>query len=155
LLAVIASILLPATALAIAPASCPPPAQYPYHSTANPNPAMHLPMYSKKAATIAKIYTNNQKYNNISNSFDFKLTIFYNIYRISGLPSEGYMIVFPIILKGFAQAYYYNCSLSTNNLMPRIPIYETSSKDPSITERILLNRTRLAYKGLLTITRRS
>jgi hypothetical protein len=49
----------------------------------------------------------------MSNSFDFKLTIFYNIYRRSGLPPEGYITVFPIMLKGLTQVYYYNYSLST------------------------------------------
>jgi len=39
--------------------SSPPPAQYLYPSTANTDPAMHLPMYSKEVATIAKIYTDD------------------------------------------------------------------------------------------------
>ena len=74
---------------------------------------MHPPMYSKEAATIAKIYTDDQKYNGVSDSFDFKLTIFYDICRRSGLPPEGYMTAFPTMLKGLAQAHYYNCSLFT------------------------------------------
>jgi len=59
-------------------------------------------MYSKEVATIAKIYTDDQKYNRVSNSFDFKLTIFYNIYKRSSLPPEGYVVVFPSMLKGLA-----------------------------------------------------
>ena len=90
----------------------PPPAQYLHFSTADTNPAIHPPMYSKEAATIVKIYTDNQKYNSISDSFNFKLTIFYNICRRSSLPLKGYMIAFPTILKGLVQAHYYNCSLS-------------------------------------------
>jgi hypothetical protein len=34
-----------------------PPTQYLYPSTANTDPTIYLPMYSKEAATIAKIYT--------------------------------------------------------------------------------------------------
>jgi hypothetical protein len=34
------------------------------------------PIYSKEAATIAKIYMEDQKYNGVSESFDFKLAIF-------------------------------------------------------------------------------
>jgi hypothetical protein len=49
----------------------------------------------------------------MSNSFEFKLIIFYNIYKRSGLFPEGYIIMFFIILKGLAQAYYYNYSFST------------------------------------------
>ena len=69
-------------------------------------------MYSKEAVTIAKIYIDDQKYNSVSNSFNFKLTIFYNIYRRSSLPPKGYITTFPTILKGFTQVYYYNYSLS-------------------------------------------
>jgi hypothetical protein len=113
LLAATTSTLTLAAISATPPASGPPPAQSPHPGTTNPDPAMHLPIYSKKAVTIAKIYTDDQKYNSISNSFDFKLTIFYNIHRRSGLPPESYMTTFLIILKGLAQVYYYNCSLST------------------------------------------
>ena len=58
------------------------------------------PIYSKEVAIIAKIYTDNQKYNKVNNSFNFKLTIFYNIYKRSGLPLKGYIMAFPSILKG-------------------------------------------------------
>jgi len=61
---------------------------------------MHLPMYSKEAATIAKIYTDDQKYNRVSNSFNFKLTIFYNICKRASLPPKGYITAFLTILKG-------------------------------------------------------
>jgi len=79
-----------------------PPAQYLYPGTANTDPAIHLPIYSKEAATIAKIYTDDQKYNRVSNSFNFKLTIFYNICKRAGLPSKGYITAFPTMLKGLA-----------------------------------------------------
>ena len=59
-------------------------------------------MYSKEVATIAKIYMDDQKYDGVSNSFNFKLTIFYNIYKRSGLPPEGHIVAFPSILKGLA-----------------------------------------------------
>jgi len=63
---------------------------------------MHLPMYSKEAATIAKIYTDDQKYNGVSNSFNFKLTIFYNICKRAGLPPKGYITALLTMLKGLA-----------------------------------------------------
>src|SRR5450432_4171332 len=69
--------------------------------------------YTKEIATIAKIYTDDQKYNGTSDSFDFKLTIFHDICERAGLPREGYIKAFPTMLKGLAQAHYYNCSLST------------------------------------------
>ena len=60
------------------------------------------PIYSKEVAIIAKIYIDDQKYNKVNNSFNFKLTIFYNIYKRSGLPLESYIVAFPSILKGLA-----------------------------------------------------
>ena len=86
-------------------------AQYLYPNTANTDPTIHPPIYSKKVVIIVKIYTDDQKYNSVSNSFNFKLTIFYNIYRRSSLPPKSYITTFPIILKGLVQVYYYNCSL--------------------------------------------
>ena len=90
----------------------PPSAQYLHPNTANTNPNIHLPMYSKEAAIITKIYTDDQKYNSVSDSFNFKLIIFYNIYRKFSLPPKDYISTFPTILKGLAQAHYYNYSLS-------------------------------------------
>ena len=74
-----------------------PPTQYLHPSTTNTDPAMHLPIYSKE---VAKIYTDDQKYNGVSNSFNFKLTIFYNICKRAGLPSKGYITAFLTMLKG-------------------------------------------------------
>ena len=53
-------------------------------------------------AIIIKIYTDDQKYDKISNSFNFKLIIFYNICKRSSLVLEGYTVAFPSILKGLA-----------------------------------------------------
>jgi hypothetical protein len=36
--------------------------------------------YSKELANLAKLYTNKAKYNSKNNNFDFKLTIFTNLY---------------------------------------------------------------------------
>ena len=49
---------------------------------------------------VAKMYINSQKYNRVSESFNFKLTIFKNICRRAGLQLNNYIIAFPIILKG-------------------------------------------------------
>jgi hypothetical protein len=57
-------------------------------------------MYSKEVATIAKIYMDDQKYDRVSDSFNFKLTIFYNICKRSGLLPEGHVVAFPNMLKG-------------------------------------------------------
>ena len=77
-------------------------------------PATRSTSYGKEVSTVAKIYTDDQKYSGVD-SFDFKLTIFYDICNRSSLPPEGYMTAFPTILKGLAQAHYYNCSLSSKS----------------------------------------
>ena len=69
--------------------------------------------HSKEAALVAKMYTDDQRYDGVSKSFDFKLTIFEDICRRAGLPLDKYMIVFPNILKGIAQDHYYSQNLST------------------------------------------
>jgi hypothetical protein len=67
-------------------------------------------LYSKEAAIVTKIYTDSQKYNRVSKSFDFKLAIFEDICRRASLQPDSYIIVFFIILKGLVQDYYYNCT---------------------------------------------
>ena len=60
---------------------------------------------------IAKVYTDGQKYNGTT-SFNYKLTIFYNICKRSSLPPKGYATVFPIMLKGLAKDHYYSSNLA-------------------------------------------
>lgn len=78
-------------------------------------PTARTATFGKEVAIVAKIYTEEQKYSGVSDSFDFKLTVFYDICSRSGLPQEGYMAAFPTMLKGLAQAHYYNCSLSAKS----------------------------------------
>jgi hypothetical protein len=59
-------------------------------------------MYSKEAAMVTKIYIDDQKYNGVNDSLDFKLAIFEDIYRRAGLQPDGYIIAFPNILRGLA-----------------------------------------------------
>jgi hypothetical protein len=60
---------------------------------------------------VAKVYTDGQKYNRFT-SFDYKLTIFYNICKRSGLPREGYATAFLTMLKGLAKEHYYSSNLA-------------------------------------------
>ena len=45
------------------------------------------------------MYIDSQKYNKVSKSFNFKLTIFKNICRRASLQLNNYMIAFSTILK--------------------------------------------------------
>ena len=61
---------------------------------------------------VVKMYIDDQKYGGVNESFDYKLRIFYDICKRSGLPPAGYTKVFPTILKGLVQDNYYNYELS-------------------------------------------
>jgi hypothetical protein len=63
-------------------------------------------------AEVAKIYTDEQKYNGTNGSFDHKLTIFLDICNRVELLEEALMRAFPTMLKGLALDRYYNALLS-------------------------------------------
>jgi hypothetical protein len=58
------------------------------------------------------MYTEELKYNSINGSFNYKLTIFYNIYNQSDVPQEAYNKALLIILTGLALNQYFNSGLS-------------------------------------------
>ena len=51
---------------------------------------------------MAKMYMDNQKYDRVNESFDFKLAIFKDICRRASLQLDNYIIAFPTMLKGLA-----------------------------------------------------
>ena len=54
------------------------------------------------------MYTEELKYNSINGSFNYKLTIFYNIYNQLNIPQEVYNKALLIILIGLALNQYFN-----------------------------------------------
>ncbi len=58
------------------------------------------------------MYINEQKYNSINHSFDYKLAIFLNICKRNDLSKNLLSKAFSIILKKIALDYYYNNILS-------------------------------------------
>jgi hypothetical protein len=105
--------------------------------------------YSKEAATIAKIYTDSQKYDGTSDSFDFKLTIFYDICKRSGLPPNGYMIAFPTMLKGLAQEHYYNSNLSTRPFLEACDHIRNFFEGPEYYRKNLTEWNATSLQGLI------
>src|SRR6266700_5062957 len=71
-----------------------------------------IPGWGKEISNVAKIYTEELKYNNTNGSFNYKLTIFYNIYNQSNVPQEAYNKALLIILIGLALNQYFNGGLS-------------------------------------------
>jgi hypothetical protein len=79
------------------------------HTTA---PTQNAPNYGKEIGIVAKMYTKEQKYSRVNESFNYKLKIFYNICKRAGLPNTAYINAFPTMLKGLAQDHFYNHNLS-------------------------------------------
>jgi hypothetical protein len=63
--------------------------------------------YGRELGIIIKIYTEESKYGGNGDSFDFKLAIFYNIYRRANIPHKAKAKAFPIMLKGLALNFFY------------------------------------------------
>ena len=63
--------------------------------------------YKQELNIIIKIYIEESKYKNNRNSFNFKLTIFYNIYRHTDILYKAKVKVFPTILKGLVLNFFY------------------------------------------------
>ena len=53
------------------------------------------------------MYTKESKYRGNRDSFNFKLAIFYNIYRRTNILYKAKAKAFPIMLKGLALDFYY------------------------------------------------
>ena len=63
--------------------------------------------YRQELSIIIKMYTKESKYRSNRDSFDFKLTIFHNIYRCANILYKVKAKAFPIMLKGLAFNFFY------------------------------------------------
>ena len=63
--------------------------------------------YRQEFNIIIKIYTKESKYGSNKNSFNFKLTIFYNIYRHANILYKTKVKAFPIMLKSLVLNFFY------------------------------------------------
>ena len=63
--------------------------------------------YRREFNTIIKIYIKESKYGGNRDSFNFKLTIFYNIYGCANILYKVKVKAFPTILKGLVLNFFY------------------------------------------------
>jgi hypothetical protein len=63
--------------------------------------------YRRELSIIIKIYIEESKYGGNRDSFNFKLAIFYNIYRRANILYKVKAKVFPIMLKGLVLNFFY------------------------------------------------
>ena len=99
---------------------------------------------------VAKMYIDSQKYDGVSESFDFKLIIFKNICKRAGLQPDNYIIAFPIMLKGLAQDYYYNCTLSARTYPETCTYMRNFFEGHEFYKKTSWSGTQLYYKALST-----
>ena len=67
---------------------------------------------AKQISEIAKIVTDEQKYDGLNGSFDHKYTIFVDVCWRVGLPEDILARAFLVILKGMALDHFYNNQLA-------------------------------------------
>ncbi len=97
----------------------------PVHAVQNPSPAINPPAimstsstgYGRKLSNLAKIYTNDAKYNGCNDSFTFKLAIFHDICSRTDVLPEVKMKAFPTMLKGLALNNYFSNIRISNSIM--------------------------------------
>lgn len=70
----------------------------------------------KELSNLAKIYTNNSKYNGRNNSFIFKLALFVNICSQANILPKANIKNFFTMLKNLALDFYY-LNISTNTVI--------------------------------------
>ena len=63
--------------------------------------------YKQELNIIIKIYIEENKYRSNRDSFKFKLTIFYNIYRCANILYKTKAKAFPTMLKGLVLNFFY------------------------------------------------
>jgi hypothetical protein len=108
-------------------------------------------LYSKEAAIVAKMYTDSQKYNKVSESFDFKLAIFEDICRRASLQLDSYIIAFPTMLKGLAQDYYYSCTLLARTYSKACTYMQNFFKGPEFSRKNLVEWNVTTLQGIINI----
>jgi hypothetical protein len=78
--------------------------------------------YRQELGIIIKIYTKESKYRGNRDSFNFKLTIFYNICGYADVPHKAKAKAFPIMLKGLALNFFY-----LNNTINKLSFWDIYS----------------------------
>ena len=63
--------------------------------------------YRWEFSIIIKIYIKESKYRGNKNSFNFKFTIFHDIYRYANILYKAKVKAFPTMLKGLALDFFY------------------------------------------------
>ena len=96
--------------------------------------------YGRELGIMIKIYTKESKYRGNGDSFNFKLTIFHDIYRCANIPYKAKAKAFPIMLKGLALNFYY-----LNNTINKLSFQDICSAIQTYFKGLEYKRGILAY----------
>ena len=96
--------------------------------------------YGQEFNIIIKMYTEESKYRNNRDSFNFKLIIFYNIYRCVNILYKVKVKAFPIMLKGLALNFFY-----LNNTINKLSFQDICSTIQTYFEGLEYKKGILAY----------
>jgi hypothetical protein len=110
--------------------------------------------FGKELANLAKMYTEDSKYSGENDNFDFKLIIFYNLYRRANVPKDEDIMAnaYPTMLCGLALDHYYSnldniaLTLSFNQICNAICLY---FEGPKYKCRILAQWNSLTLKSVI------
>ena len=80
--------------------------------------------YSKELANLAKLYTDKAKYSSENDNFDFKLTIFTDLYQKADILKQEFSQAYFIILRSLVLDHYYTNFKSNPFNVPFNKLYE-------------------------------
>jgi len=80
--------------------------------------------YGKELANLAKLYTDESKYNGENDNFDFKLTIFTDLYQKADILKQEFSQAYSIILRSLVLDHYYTNLKSNPHSVPFNKLYE-------------------------------
>jgi hypothetical protein len=96
------------------------------------------------------MYTDEQKYDGVNHSFDYKLSIFLDICRRNDLPENLLSKAFPIMLKGIALDHYYNNMLSQCSYQDVCSSFCTFFEGPGYHQRNLDQWNQVTLSTIMT-----
>ena len=95
------------------------------------------------------MYTKELKYNSINGSFNYKLTIFYNIYNWLDIPQKAYNKALLIILIGLALNQYFNSGLGNLLFKDTCKYLYSFFKGPSLEHKNLSKWNTISLKIII------
>ena len=106
--------------------------------------------YRQELSIIIKMYTKESKYRGDRDSFNFKLAIFYNIYRRVNVPYKAKAKAFFIILKGLALNFFYlNNTINKSSFQDICSTVQTYFKGLKYKRGILVYQNAISLKSIM------